>query len=89
MNQLVRILVLGVLLFSGMAGAVPGQVNVNTASVQEIAEMLDGVGEARARAVVEFREQFGDFDSLEALQEVRGIGPHVIEANKDVIAFTD
>lgn len=89
MNQLARILVLGMLLFSSIAWAVPGQVNINTASAQEIAEMLDGVGEARARAVVEFREQFGEFDSFEALQEVRGIGPHVIEANKDVIAFSD
>ena len=67
----------------------PGSVNVNTADTQTLAEKLQGVGQSRAEAIVEFREKFGAFTHLDNLLEVRGIGPQVIEANRDKIAFND
>jgi competence protein ComEA len=50
-----------------------GVVNVNTASVEEL-QLLPGIGEARARALVEARKRRGGFGSLDELKEVKGIG---------------
>ena len=50
-----------------------GVVNVNTATVQEL-QLLPGIGESRALALVELRKRRGGFKSLEELKEVKGIG---------------
>jgi len=50
-----------------------GTVNVNTANVEEL-QLLPGVGEARAAALVALRKQRGGFKSLEELKDVKGIG---------------
>ena len=90
MKYLLQTAIALVLLYSQAVFALPdGSINVNTASPDVLAEVLDGVGSARAQAIVEYREQYGDFVDLEDLLDVRGIGPQVIEANRDKIAFTD
>ena len=50
-----------------------GLVNINTASMDEL-QMLSGVGEATARAIIEDREQNGPFAAPEDLMRVSGIG---------------
>lgn len=60
-------------------------VNVNTASTEEIAAALNGIGESKARAIVEQREANGPFKSAEDLTVIKGIGPKTIEKNKDDI----
>ncbi|MCO4837874.1 MAG: helix-hairpin-helix domain-containing protein [Oceanospirillaceae bacterium] len=49
-------------------------ININTATVVELVEALDGVGEVKATAIVALREQLGSFVNLEQLLEVKGIG---------------
>jgi competence protein ComEA len=48
-------------------------VNVNTATPEQL-QLLPGIGEARARAIVSVRKQNGGFKSLEQLLDVKGIG---------------
>lgn len=64
---------------------VENQVNINTADAETLAMALDGVGMTRAQDIVEWREQNGDFESVEQLQQVRGIGPATLERNRDRI----
>jgi competence protein ComEA len=54
-------------------GAKAGVVNVNTATVEEL-QLLPGIGEARARALIEERKRRGGFQKVEDLLEVKGIG---------------
>jgi len=61
------------------------EVNVNNASVIELAEKLDGVGKARAQLIIEYREKHGPFTSLEQLMNVKGIGAATIEKNREKI----
>ena len=63
-----------------------GVVNVNTASVQEL-ELLPGVGEARARAIVDLRKQRGGFKSLDELRDVKGIGDASLEKLRPHLAL--
>ena len=63
------------------------QVNVNEADAATIADILVGIGMSRAQAIVEYREEHGQFTSLEDLIEVNGIGEATIVNNKDRIRF--
>ena len=56
-------------------------ININTASEEELATLAE-VGEVKARAIVEFREKYGDFRSIDELTLVEGIGEVTVEANR-------
>ena len=63
----------------------PLVVNINTASTEEMAESLKGIGVKNAEAIVAFRNGEGLFTSPEAIMAVKGIGDFTYEVNKDVI----
>ncbi len=55
-----------------------GGVNINTATPEEL-ELLPGIGEARAKAVIAMRKQRGGFKSVDELTAVKGIGEAALE----------
>jgi len=63
------------------------RVDINHADAETIALVLDGVGIARAQAIVEYRDSNGEFKSLEELLMVSGIGEATIRNNQDRISF--
>ena len=63
------------------------QVNINQADAATIADILVGIGMSRAQAIVEYREEHGQFTSLDQLVDVQGIGEATIVNNKDRIRF--
>lgn len=68
--------------FCFAAAAYAGQpVNVNTASATELADALDGVGAAKAEAIIAYRKEHGGFKSADELVNVRGIGLKTVEKN--------
>ncbi|MDY0207784.1 MAG: helix-hairpin-helix domain-containing protein [Pseudomonas sp.] len=56
-------------------------VNLNTADIETLARELNGVGMAKARAIVEYREAHGEFAMVDELLEVKGIGMAILEKN--------
>ena len=62
-----------------------GPVDINTADAETIARELNGVGESRARAIVEFREKHGRFATPDDMLKVSGIGPQVLKLNRENI----
>lgn len=71
------------LFFSSIVLASP--VNINTASATEIADALNGVGMAKAEALIVYRTANGMFTSAEQIVGVKGIGQSTYEKNKDDI----
>ncbi len=65
-----------------VAAAWAGPVNVNTADASAIAKELDGIGPAKAQAIVEYRQKNGPFRAAEDLLKVEGIGQKVLEQNR-------
>jgi len=64
----------GVALAEGKAKPAPAaKVNINTASVEQLAS-LPGVGEKLAARIVEYRQKAGAFKSAHELMNVKGIG---------------
>ena len=53
-------------------------VNLNTATIDEL-KSINGIGESKAQAIINYREQHGQFDSIEKLKEVKGIGAKTYE----------
>ncbi|MBL4743081.1 MAG: ComEA family DNA-binding protein [Cycloclasticus sp.] len=60
-------------------------VNVNTASAEEIAAALKGIGESKAGAIVVYREEHGAFKTLNDLTKVKGIGAATVDKNRENI----
>lgn len=58
-------------------------VNINEADAQMLSTQLTGVGDARAAAIVEYRDAHGPFERVEDLTAVSGIGESTLEANRD------
>lgn len=58
-----------------------GQVDINTADAETISAELTGIGLSKAKAIVEYREKHGPFQSAEDLSLVKGIGERTVEKN--------
>ncbi|MNW09461.1 ComE operon protein 1 [compost metagenome] len=62
-----------------------GKVNLNTADAATLQRELSGVGEAKAKAIVAYREANGPFSSIDELLEVKGIGKGILDKNRGTL----
>ncbi|WP_250623943.1 ComEA family DNA-binding protein [Pinirhizobacter soli] len=79
-----RTILASLLLFSPAVFA-GTSVDINKADAATLAQSLDGVGIARAQAIVEWREQHGPFRAADDLISVKGIGKAMVEKNREFI----
>ncbi len=56
-------------------------ININTATLEELIT-LDGIGEVKARAIIDFRKESGGFGSIDDFTKVKGIGAKTLEKNR-------
>ena len=59
-------------------------VNINTATIEQL-KTLNGVGESKAKSIIEYREQSGGFKSIEDIKNVNGIGEKMFGKIKEQI----
>ncbi len=57
-------------------------ININRADV-EMLTMLDGIGDVIGERIVEYRKENGEFESVDELIEVKGIGEKTLEKIRD------
>ena len=67
-------------LLAHIASAEP--VNINTADATALAKALNGVGPAKAKAIVSYRDKNGPFKSVDQLTMVEGITQKLIDKNR-------
>ena len=58
--------------------AVNPKLNINSAAPEELEE-LDGIGEAIAQNIVNYRESHGKFSSISELKKVEGVGDKTLD----------
>lgn len=59
-------------------------INLNNASLEQL-QTLTGIGESKAKAIIEYRETNGNFKDINELTNVSGIGNSTVEKIKDKI----
>ena len=79
-----KLLLLGAVLLAPLPGFA-GSVDINSADAATIARELNGIGMARAQAIVEYRKVHGAFSAAEDVLKVKGVGPYVLDSNKGLI----
>ena len=87
MKTITSIAALAAFVVSSIVSAAP--VNINTASAAEIAEALNGIGLSKAQAIVDYRNEYGNFESTEELLNVTGIGKHILDVNRANIVLSE
>ena len=60
-------------------------VDINNDGAVKMADLLEGVGQSKAQAIVDYREENGPFIAAEDLLNVKGIGPATLEKNRSKI----
>lgn len=60
------------------------KININTASAGEL-QQLPRIGEKVAQRIIDFREQHGNFQKIEEIMKVKGIGERMFANLKELI----
>jgi len=68
--------------------AQPQKIDINRAEVW-LLQALPGIGETRAQAIVDYRQQNGTFHNINELTKVQGIGTATYEEIKSLITVAD
>lgn len=61
-----------------------GKININTATIDEL-KTLTGIGDAKAKAIIEYRNKNGLFSNIEDIKKVNGISESVYAKIKENI----
>lgn len=59
------------------------KIDLNKADVFTLTGSFKGIGKKRAQAIIAYRESHNGFKSIEELAEIRGLGSHFVEVNRD------
>ncbi len=60
------------------------KISINTATLEELMN-IKGVGESKAKAIIAYRTEHGNFQKIEDIMQVSGIGEKMFEKIKDFI----
>ncbi|MEX2525740.1 MAG: ComEA family DNA-binding protein [Gammaproteobacteria bacterium] len=80
----IRKILLTSFLFFSLQLAAADRINVNTADAETLMS-IQGVGEKRAEAIIDYREENGPFSSVEELMNVDGVGQMTLDNNRDML----
>lgn len=64
--------------------SVNGKININTATKEDLLK-IKFIGDKKAEAIIEYRKENGDFNTVEELKNVPGIGEKIYQKIKDKI----
>ncbi len=64
----------------------PTIISLNQATLEQLMS-LSGIGESKAKSIIEYRNQNGGFQSIEEIKNVKGIGEKIFEKIKDYLTL--
>lgn len=79
-----RLIAALLLVVASLTSSAADVIDINSADVDDLVQ-LKGIGRHKAAAIVAYREQFGAFETIEALTAVNGIGKRTVEMNRGAL----
>lgn len=76
-------------LLASIPAAAIEPIDINTATAEELADAMTGVGLKKAAAIIAYRDENGPFASIDDLMQVRGIGAATVDSNRGRLLVTD
>jgi len=67
---------------------ISAKININTASTEDL-DSLPGIGEVKAKSIIEFRQKYGNFKTIEELLFVSGISETTFQQICDLISISN
>ena len=80
-------LLLAFVMWFAISGVALAVVNVNTATKEELTS-LKGVGDKRAKEIIDYRTKNGPFKTVDDLEKVPGIGPGIMKQIRSEVTTT-
>jgi competence protein ComEA len=71
-----------------LVGTCAETVDINSADASRIAEVMVGIGNSKAEAIVAYRKEHGPFKSLDDLALVKGVGAKTVEKNRERLSLS-
>ena len=87
--KLINTILLTLLLSLPIIGFSAESININTANKETLMSVIKGVGDKKAEAIINYREENGPFKSIDDLANVRGIGQSMIEKHRDMLSTSE
>lgn len=87
--KLINTIILTLLLALPVIGFSAQAININTADKETLMEVIKGVGEKKAEAIIHYREEHGPFKSIDDLANVQGIGQAIIDKHRDMLTTSE
>ena len=85
MNSIKHLIFAVLLALASTTAFAADKLDINRASAAEIAATMNGIGLAKAEAIVAYRTENGPFKSIDQLAEVKGVGLKTVEKNRELI----
>ena len=82
MNVFIKAIISAIFLCVFSSFAFAGPVDINSADAKTLTKELVGVGDAKAKAIVDFRDSNGRFSKPADILKVKGIGVRILEDNR-------
>jgi competence protein ComEA len=87
--KLIHSIILTLLLALPVISFSADTININTADKETLMSVIKGVGEKKAEAIIIYREENGEFKTVDELANVKGIGQGIVEKHKEQLAVSD
>jgi competence protein ComEA len=87
--KLINSIVLALLISLPIIGFSADTININTADKETLMSVIKGVGDKKAEAIIIYREEHGDFKSVDELVNVKGIGQGTIDKHREQLSTSD
>ncbi len=87
--KLINSIVLTLLLALPIIGFSTEAININTADKETLMSVIKGVGEKKAEAIIAYRNENGNFKSVDELTNVKGIGQGTVDKHKDQLSTSE
>ncbi len=87
--KLIYAIIFSLMLSLPIIGYSAESININTADKETLMSVITGVGDKKADAIIAYRNEHGNFKSVDDLTNVKGIGQSTVDKHREQLSASD